>query len=215
MTNEELILQKLGAIEAELMEIKKTREPLAELVSDMEPLMKSSFQHLLHELGKVDHGFQLEDGFLLLKRFLSNMNNMAMMLDTMDDAIEAFHTMEPMLKSMVHQGIRFLGTLEQRGVFRTYEAMLDVRAKVAQQYGPEEIEAMSDSFVQLLGLLKKMATPEFVAFLGKMAEIPAAVDFKNAQPLGLKGMVKAATDPGLREGLGVGLELAKALQKLK
>jgi hypothetical protein len=34
--------------------------------------------------------------------------------------------------------------LERKGVFRTYKAMLEVRAKVAAQYGPETIAAMGD-----------------------------------------------------------------------
>lgn len=215
MKNEDLILQKLETIEAELMEMRKSRLELQELKDDLSPLMKSSFQHVLRELGQVDHGFELEDGFLMLKRFLRNMKNIAYMLDQMENAIELFHTMEPMLKSTVHNTIRFLGTMEQRGVFRTYEAMLEVRAKVAAQYGPEDIEQMSDSFVQMLGLLKKISTPESIEFLNKLAEMPASMNLKDAEPLGFMGMLAAMRDPELREGLGVGLQMAKSLQKLK
>ncbi|GAB7078966.1 DUF1641 domain-containing protein [Megalodesulfovibrio paquesii] len=215
MKNEDLILQKLETIEAELMEMRKSRLEIQELKDDLSPLMKSSFQHLLRELGQVDHGFELEDGFLMLKRLLRNMKNIAYMLDQMENAIELFHTMEPMLKSSMHNAIRFLGTLETRGVFRTYEAMLEVRAKVAAQYGPEDLAEMGDSFVEMLGLLKKMSSPEFMEFLNKLTELPAAMNLKDAEPIGLRSMVSAMRDPALREGLGVGLQMAKSLQKLK
>lgn len=215
MKNEDLILQKLEFMEAEIKAIRETRLEMKELVEDMSPLMKSGFQHMLAELGKVDHGFQLEDSFLLMKRFLRNMKHMAYLMDQMENAIEFVHTMEPMAKSAMHQGIRFLGELEQKGVFRTYEAMLDVRAKVAQQYGPEDIEEMSDNFVQMLGLLKKLATPEFIALMEKMAELPKAMELDKAEPVGPVGMIKALQDPDLKEGLGVGLQMAKALKTLK
>lgn len=215
MKNEDLILEKLGAIEAELAEMRTARLEMQELKHDLSPLMKSMFQNMLRELGQVEHGFQLEDAFLLMKRFLRNMNNMAYMLDQMENAIELFHTMEPMLKSGVHTAIRYLGGLEQRGVFRTYEAMLEMRAKVSERYGKEDFEQMSDAFVEMIGLLKKISTPQCMALFEKLAEMPAAMELEKAKPLGVMGLVSALRDPDVREGLGVGLQMAKSLKTLK
>lgn len=215
MKNEDLILEKLGVIEAELMEMRKSRLEMQELKDDMTPLMKSAFQNMLKELGQVEHGFQLEDAFVLFKRFLRNMKNMAYLLDQMENMIELFHTMEPMLKSSVHTAIRYLGTLEQRGVFRTYEAMLEMRAKVSQRYGAQDFEQMSDAFVEMIGLLKKLSAPETMALLEKAACLPAAMDLQKSEPLGVMGLFKALRDPDVREGLGVGLQMAKSLKCLK
>ncbi|WP_158407306.1 DUF1641 domain-containing protein [Megalodesulfovibrio gigas] len=41
------------------------------------------------------------------------------------------------------------------------------------------------------------------------------MNLKDAEPLGFRGMLAAMRDPELREGLGVGLQMAKSLQKLK
>ncbi|WP_300154130.1 DUF1641 domain-containing protein [Solidesulfovibrio sp.] len=215
MKNEDLILEKLTAIEAELAEMRVKRLEMKELTHDLNPLIKSAFQNVLRELGQVDYGFQLEDGIVLLKRFLRNMKNMAYMMDQMENMIELVHTMEPLLKTGVHNVIRYLGTLEQRGVFRTYEAMLEMRAKVSARYTPEDFEQMSDAFVEMIGLLKKIATPEFLALMDKLTELPAAMELDKAQPLGIMGLVSALRDPDLREGLGVGLQMAKSLKKLK
>lgn len=215
MNNEDLILEKLSAIEAELAEARASRLEMQELKHDLSPLMKSAFRNVLRELGQVDQGFELEDAFVLLRRFLRNMKNMAYMLDQMENVIELVHTMEPLLKTGVHNTIRYLGTLEQRGVFRTYAAMLEMRAKVSARYTPEDFEQMSDAFVEMIGLLKKLATPEFMALLGKLTDLPAAMELGKAQPLGLMGLVSALRDPDLREGLGVGLQMAKSLKTLK
>ncbi len=215
MTNDQIILEKLEIIEAELMELKRARQGIEELKEDLNPLIKQSFQILLRELGEVESGFQLEDIFVLTKRMLRNMKNMAYALDQLENAIELWHTVEPLLKSAVSHGIRELGVLEQRGVFRTYAAMLEVRAKVAQHYGPEDIEAMGDSFVQMLGLLKKASNPEILTFLEKLTELPLAVKLDQAKPRGVLGLMTAMRDPELRQGLGVGIELTKALHTLQ
>lgn len=210
-----LILEKLEAIEAELLEMRKAREGIEELKEDLSPLMKQSFQIMLRELGEVETGFQLEDSFHLLKRFMRNMNNIAFALDQLENFIELFHTVEPLLKGAVNHGIFELGRLEQRGVFRTYAAMLEVRAKIAQEYGPEDIEAMGDNFVAMLGLLKKMSSPELVEFLGKLADVPAGVQLEEAKPVGMAGMFSALRDPEVRQGVGVALQFTKALGKIK
>lgn len=214
MTAEERILVRLEAIEAELKEARVARLESQELFRDASPLMKSGFKILLKELGSVEAGFQLEDIFLLFKRFMRNIGNLAFALEQLENAIELWKTLEPLLKSMVHTGIRTLGDLEQRGVFRTYAAMLEIRAKVAAQYGPEDIEAMGDSFVALIGLLKKLATPEMLALMDKLADLPAGLDLEAAKPVGPLGLVAAVRSPELQKGLGVALELGKALGRL-
>lgn len=210
-----LLLERLDKIDDELNEIRKARVELQDLQHDLSPLIKQSFQLVLREMGQVESGFQLEDIFLLMRRFLRNIRNIADVLDMLENSLDAFHTAEPMLKSAVHHGIRQLGVLEAKGVFRTYEAMLDVRAKVAAEYGQADIEAMGDSFVKLIGLLKKLSDPKALALLDKLADLPANVDLAAAQTPSLFGLVGAMNDPQVRAGLGVALELAKALGKVK
>jgi len=93
--------------------------------------------------------------------------------------------------------------------------MLEVRGKVAQVYGPEDIEAMGDSFVALLGLLKKMSRPEMLALLEKLTDMPANIDLANAKPVGMFGVVGALSDSEVKNGIGVAMEMVKALGKLK
>jgi len=213
--NEALLLERLGRIEAELNEIRKARVELQDLQHDISPLLKQSFQLILREMGQVESGFQLEDIFLLMRRFLRNIRNLADTLDLLENGMEAFHTAEPMLKSAMHHGIRQLGELEAKGVFRTFEAALEVRGKIASKYGPEDIAAMGDVFVVLIGLLKKLSDPKALALLEKLAAVPANVDLAQAKTPSLFGLVGSVTDPEVRAGLGVALELAKALGKAK
>lgn len=214
MTKEDLILEKLGAIEAELAEIRQAKRPMEDLMEDLNPIFKQALYALIKEFQDVETSFQLEDLLPLVKRFLRNVNNLTYTLETLETVIDMWNTMEPMMKSALHNTVRYLGTLEQRGVFRTYEAMLEVRAKIAQHYGPEDIEAMGDSFVALLAILKKMATPETIALLEKLTDLPANINLANAKPVGPMGLVSATMNPEVKQGMGVALELAKALGKI-
>ncbi len=215
MTNEELILQKLDALQEEVRELRSSQKTYQELFDDMNPLIRQAFQVMLKEMSYLEDAFQLEDLYLLLKRGIRNVRNLAYMLDQLENTVELWRTMEPMMKSTVHNLIRYLGTLEVKGVFRTYEAMIQVRGKVAEQYGPEDIAAMGDSFVQLLGLLKKLSDPDTMALLDRLTDLPGKLNLEDAKPVGPVGMLMAMGSSEVKESLGVLLQLTKALASLK
>jgi uncharacterized protein YjgD (DUF1641 family) len=166
--------------------------------------------------GVLANQFRYPGTFQLgIKRGMRNVRNLAYMLDQLENVVELWQTMEPMTKSAVHHTIRYLGTLEAKGVFSTYEAMLEIRAKVAQQYDHEDIAAIGDSFVWLIGLLKKLCNPETMALLDKLVDIPGRARLENAKPVGALGMLRAMGTPEDKQSMGVLLQLTKALGTLK
>lgn len=215
MTNEELILQKLEKIEAQLEPIVKSREQMLELKDDLLPLSNQAVHLFISELQEIEAGFTLEDLLVLIKQSARNVRNFVWMLKMMDNFIEFATDIEPLLKSAVPQMIEHLDVLERRGVFRIIKAMLDVRAKVADAYTPDDVEAIGDGAVALLGILKKFSDPQALAFMEKMAELPGHVDLQKAQKAGFFKMAAAGFDDEIKEGLGVVLELTKAMAKLK
>ena len=121
----------------------------------------------------VEASVQLEDILTLFKRMLRNVNNMTFALNQLENMVDFVTTIEPLLKSSVPKLISYLDELEQRGVFRIIQATLDLRAKIAATYSPEDIEQIGDGMVVLLGLAKKLAEPQAIAFLESFAELPA------------------------------------------
>lgn len=215
MSNEELLMARLAEVEEQLKILVKSQEGMAELRKDLSPLVGSTFRILMQELGDVEFGFQLEDFFALLKRTLRSVKNITYALEQMENLIDLWKVIEPMMKSSVPNLIKYLDGLEQRGVFRTYTAMLEVRAKVASQYGPEDLAAMGDGFVLILGILKKLSHPETVQFINRVLDLPRELNLEEAQPLGLLGALAELNRQETRQGIGVILQLTKALGKLK
>jgi len=215
MTNEELILQRLDRLEARLAPMSETFKSMMELKEDLTPLVNRGFKVLIEELQDVEMAFQLEDLFRLIKQGLRGIRNFSWSLEQLESLIDLLKTLEPLLKSTVPQLIHYLDDMEQKGVFRTYGAMLSVRAKVAKQYSPEDFELMSDAFTSLLGLLRKLATPEVQALLQRVVEIPVGLDLGSSQSVGPVGLLKAAYSDDVKQGLGVMIELTKAMGKLK
>lgn len=215
MTNEELILKRLDAIEAKMDPMLRERQKWDEFKEDLIPLQHQAVQLIIEHLQEVEPGFQLEDLLLLVKQAMRNTPHFLFALKAFTNIIEFINDMEPLLKSSVPKMIEHLDELEQKGVFRIIKAMMDVRAKVAAQYDHTDIEQIGDGLVAMLSLAKKMSDPQTLAFLEQAAALPGQVDLKKAEKIGPLRLLGKGFDPEVQEGLGVLLELTKALATMK
>lgn len=215
MTNEELILERLDRIEAQLAPISQTAAGIKDLREDLIPLSGQAFRLLSRELEDVESGFQLEDLLTLFKRTLHSVKHIIFALEQLENIVDFVNTIEPLLKSAVPQVINYLDDLEQKGVLRIITATLDVRAKIASAYTAEDIDKIGDGAVTLLGLAKKLSDPGAIDFLEKIAGLPSKVDLAGAKPVGPFGMLGALSSKEARRGLGVLMELTKAMGSLK
>jgi len=215
MSKEDLILQRLEEIETKLALVHERAVVSQNFWNDMQPVMNDAFKVMLHELGDIETGFQLEDLFDLLKTFLRSVNNINYTLQQLENIINLWHTAEPLMKSTVPKAISYLDDLEQKGVFRTYQAMLNLRAKVAQEYGPEQIEQMGDAFVFLIGMLNKLSDPKVRTMIEKASDAFTTMDLDKAEPCGPIGLMRAMSSPEAKQGLAVMVEMTKTLGKLR
>ena len=215
MTNEELILERLDRIETQLAPLTETASSVKELRDDLIPLSAQAFKLMINELEDIESGFQLEDLLDMIKTVMRSVKTVTFSLQQLQNIVDFVTTIEPLLRSSVPQMINYLDDLEQRGVLRMFTAMLDVRAKIAAAYTAEDIDKIGDGAVALLGLAEKLSDPQAMAFLDKIAEMPSRVDLSKSKDVGPFGLISAASSKEVKQGLGVMMELTKAMGKLK
>jgi uncharacterized protein YjgD (DUF1641 family)/tetrahydromethanopterin S-methyltransferase subunit G len=208
-------LDRVLALDEKLQVFTQSWENLHDLGRDVSLLIGPSAKLLTEELAEVETGFQLEDSLYLLKRMLLSFRYLAWALEQLENLVDWWNDLEPVLKLAVPHLIDLLDDLEQKGIFRINRAMLNMYAKLAQNYTPEDIEAIGDGFVRMHGLIKKFSDPAFLDFMERFTEIPSRVNLAAAQPVGPFGLMFALMSQEGREGLGVALELTKALGHVK
>ncbi len=101
MTNEDLILQRLDALNAKIDPIIKDRQKWAELRQDLIPLQHQAVQLMTEHLQEIEAGFQLEDLFAVLQQSMRSINNFLFVIKAMDNIIEFAQDIEPLMKSAV------------------------------------------------------------------------------------------------------------------
>ena len=305
LTRMEEKLERLAASQEEMGALTRSYESWNDLGRDMSLLMSPSVKLLTEGLAEVETGFQLEDIFLLLKRLLLSFRNITWSLEQLENLVDLWQDLEPLLKIAVPHFIDRLEELEKIGIFRINRAVLNMYAKLAERYMPEDIEVIGDGFVRMHGLVmkfsepvvinffeniikmyaklaehyspedinvigngfvhmhglvkkfsepqvirllekllenfakiptaytpedidiigdgfvrmhgivKKFSDPGFLQFIEKLMEIPGQVKLEEARPAGPIGLIFRMQNEECRQGLGVVLELTRALGKLK
>lgn len=214
MTLEEQILERLTQIEAKLerlgryekqwQQLEEFLDQVKDLTRDLSLLSPPAVRLLTEELAEVETGFQLEDVLLLLKKLLLSFRHIAWSLDQLENLRDWWADMEPLLKIAVPYLIDKLDELEQKGIFRINQAMLNMYAKLAQAFTPEDIEEIGDGFVRLHGLAKKFSAPvvtrSLEAVVDMYAKLAAAYTPEDIEAIGdgfvqMHGIVKKFADP--------------------
>jgi len=215
MTNEELILERLDRIERRIAPLSETAMSMTEFKNDFIAMAQPVSKSLIKELESVESAFQLEDLGALTKRMLRSIKHIIYTLDQLENVIDFVTTLEPVLRLMVPQLIAYLNGLEERGVFRIIKATYDIRAKIATAYTAEDMEQIGDGLVALLGIAKKLSDPQLATLLENFAEVATNLDLSKSKDVGLLGFFSTCSGTEGKRGLGVLMELTKAMGNLK
>jgi uncharacterized protein YjgD (DUF1641 family) len=215
MNHEEIVLNRLERLEQEIAPVADSARSISELREELAPRVNEAVKALIVELADIEADFQLEDLLFLIKKTMRNVRNLTYSIDQLKNIIDFVLIAEPLLKSTVPQMIFYMDDLEKKGVFNLLRSSFEIIKKTAQTYTPEDMAQIGDGMVRLLGVFKKLTTPEALELLDRAAEVPSRVDLSRTKPAGAWGLLWAMGNPEVKEGLGVLLELTKGLSTLR
>lgn len=215
MSQEAELIQRMDRLESQIAPLVESAKALGELREELAPRVNEAVHALIVELADVEADFQLEDLVHFVKNAMRNVRNLNFTLDQLKNLIDFLVIAEPVLKTTVPQVIYYFDDLERKGVFRILTMGLEVLKKIGSAYSPEQLQQIGDGLVRLVGVLHKLMAPEALDLLDKAAEIPAHTDMADVKPVGLLGLMGALSDPKLKAGIGVALELTRGLAALQ
>jgi uncharacterized protein YjgD (DUF1641 family) len=215
MNQEDIIQNRLERLEQQIAPVADSARSIRELREELAPRVNEAVKALIVELADIEADFQLEDLLFLIKKVLRNVRNLTYSIDQLKNIIDFVLIAEPLLKSTVPQMIFYMDDLEQKGVFTLFRSSMEMIKKTAETYTAEDMAQIGDGLVKLLGIFKKLTTPEALELLDRAAEVPSWVDLSRAKPAGAWGLLWAMGNPEVKNGLGILLELTKGLSALK
>jgi len=211
MKKEDEILERLERLEALMTPMAESARSMNEFKEELTPRVNELVKNVIIELAEIDGDFHLSDLTGLGKNMLRNVKNLNFALNQLKNAIDFVETAEPLMKITVPYYIARLDELEQKGVFNLLTAGLTTLEKIAETYSAEEIDQIITTLVNMMGALQKLGTPEAAGFMDHMTSIPGRVDISQAEAVSTMDLFRAMGDEEIRKGMGVLLQLTKAM----
>jgi uncharacterized protein YjgD (DUF1641 family) len=211
MAEDQRIVEGIEALRAEVAPLAQAARSVESLRRDLAPRVEEAVRALIVELADVESDFQLEDLLALVKKSMRNVRTFNRALDQLGGFLSLVDNLEPLVRQSVPVWIATLEDLESKGVFTVLKGLVGVMEKVSAAYGGEDMERMGDGLVVLMGLARSLGDPQSAAVLSRLAEVPSRVDLERAGEPGPLALLGALSDPGIRRGMGLALELTRAL----
>lgn len=215
MTSETELAERMERLEMQVAPLAESAKALSELRDELAPRVNEAVHALIVELADVEADFQLEDVVHLAKNGMRNIRNLNFALDQLKNIIDFAIIAEPLMKTTVPQIIHYFDDLETKGVFRLVTTGIEVLKKIGSTYSQEQLDQIADGLVRLVGSLHKLTKPEALDLMDRAAGLPAEADMESVKPVGAWGLMGALSDPQVKEGLGVAMELTRGLAQLR
>jgi hypothetical protein len=211
MVENQEIIARLDRLEAMLAPMAALSRATQEQKKGLPPQIDQAFKTLLLELADADNEYRVDDLAFLIKKGLRSINNLTFALDQLENLIELVRTAEPLLKVTIPAIIASLDRLERQGLFAMGLGLLGALERVAERHEPAELARLGDVLSVVLDAGCRLTSPASLRFLEQALSVPSRVDLDQTREVTIGGLFKAMRDPKVRQGLGVMLELTRAL----
>lgn len=215
MSNDAVLLERLDRIEQRLERMASSAESSHDLHETLAPILKGAFVSTVAEFNTLDHKVNLDDLFALFRRVMFSVRDITYVLDQLENIIELWRTVEPMTKPLFLSSVEAVDRMERKGTFEKLSALGEIGSRTAESFSAEQIRNMGETLVFFLTVLERMSNPETRAMLEKLVGAISDVDPASVKGVGIIGMAKAMGSKEMQDGLGVALEMVKALGKIK
>lgn len=119
----------------------------------------------------------------------------------------------PLAKEMFNHLVDKFEQLEKDGLFTSLQSMMAGMKRLHDNFTSEQIERMGDNHVKLLKLSNRLATPENLEKLEKIADEIQKVDFKKREKVSLFKVLKKARNPEVLRSIDLVLDIAAIVAK--
>lgn len=152
------------------------------------------------------------------EQILARLEEISRQVEAVDKRVrfteELVEEMIPIARLMVSSATTHLGKLEERGVFDMLAVTRDAANRILDSYSKEDAEHLADAIVGILDTVRNVTQPGVLQLANEATDVLRQAD--GVKPVGMFGaMRKASSDKEIQRGLGVMLEVMRAIGRAR
>jgi uncharacterized protein YjgD (DUF1641 family) len=192
---------------------RRRRQTVAELQADLTPIAMRAIEQSAYALDEAH--IDPHDLLQLAVRVAENAGTLESLLLELQSMKELLNDIKPIINRSVELAITKAGELEERGYFEFATAGIGVMDRIVTSFSAQDVEALGDNVVHMLGIVKDLTQPEMLAVADRLLDVvrrqAQAAELEPEKPPSLIALAGKMRDPEIRMGLARALNTFKAV----
>ena len=205
---------KLDLILEEAAVMRRRRQEMEELKSDLTLIGKDAYDHAVAELEDIAPFVQTGDFIYLVKKLLRNVSTITGILSKVESSVELMGDAGPISRELFQDGLNKLDELDRKGYFEFARGLTYIFDMLAAQLPPEESKKLADNVIgPTLELLKLAGETNLLPTLHQAAQSMLEAQEHNPKQfdLSLWSMLRGLNSKEARRSIGYLLFFVKQI----
>ena len=196
------INRKLDLIIDEASIQRQNREAVNDLVDDIAVIGKDAFKYMVKDLDNA--GIELDNEALrdLVLRLIRNVNNMGMVLETLESFTDLAKDVTPIIKQIGLDGVQKFHEFEQKGYFELLNQLGKTFDTVLSRYSKEELQKLSENLIPVIDTLVKIADSRVLGKIDVAVTALREINTEELEEYSVWKLMRQLNKPEVRKSIG-------------
>jgi len=196
------INRKLDLLLEESAVQRQNREAVTDLVDDVAVIGKDAFKTMVYELDNAGVEFDGDALKCLLLKLIRNVENMGMLLETIESVNDLMKDLSPIVKQVGLDSIQKFHEFEQKGYFEIIAQLGTASDKIVSRYSREDIMKLSDNLVPVADALMNLGNRNFLEKLNAITTALGEIKTEEIEEYSVWRIMRELNKPQVRKSLG-------------
>jgi uncharacterized protein YjgD (DUF1641 family) len=196
------INRKLDLIIEESTVQRQNREAVNDLVDDVAVISKDAFRTLVTQLDNA--GVELDGDTLgcLFIRLIRNIENMGMILETLESLNDLIKDITPIIKQVGLDGISKFHSLEQKGYFEILNQLAVATDTIVTRYSKDDLKRLSENIIPVADTMVNLLDRRFLEKLNAITIALKEIKTEEIEEYSIWRTFRELHKPQVRKSIG-------------
>jgi uncharacterized protein YjgD (DUF1641 family) len=207
------INRKLDLIIDEASIQRQNREAVNDLVDDIAVIGKDAFKYMVKDLDNA--GIELDNEALrdLVLRLIRNVNNMGMVLETLESFTDLAKDVTPIIKQIGLDGVQKFHEFEQKGYFELLNQLGKTFDTVLARYSKEDLQRLSENLIPVIDTFVNIADRRVLGKIDVAVSALKEINTEEIEEYSLWKLMRQLNKPEVRKSIGFVMALLQNISK--
>ncbi|HDR67950.1 MAG TPA: DUF1641 domain-containing protein [Bacteroidaceae bacterium] len=182
---------------------------IEDLIADVSIVGKDIYDSTVNALDKREIEIEPNELRELGIRFIKNINNFNIMLDTLASITDLVKDAGPVANEILIDTTKKLYEFEEKGYFEFLKELGRLIDNIVTHYSEEDVRMLADNIVVIMDTLTNLTQPKILKSVNNAAKAFAAIDMDNIPEYSVWKIMREVNKPEMKRAMGFFMTLIK------